>query len=88
MAQISIESQMKLMLRAALLKDGFKEFTTSDWDLYAGAEPFEDGSDPIIKTETVEGPYIIEEFQYVFDNSNFSRFEENGNFAALDITQI
>jgi len=60
------------ILRASLLKDGFREFTQSDWDCYGDAERFKEVSnntsdEPIIK-EDDENEWVL-----ILDNSGFHR---------------
>jgi len=50
------------------LADGYQRFTESDWHGYAGAERFNDGSEPLIK-EIGEGTVMV------FDNSGLTVME-------------
>lgn len=43
---------------------GFKPFSHTQWYAYAGAERFDDGTDPIIKVE--------EDFDIIYDRNGFS----------------
>ena len=38
----------------AVTTRGFKEFNAMDWEVFAGCEPFSDGSDPVTAETTIE----------------------------------
>jgi len=54
-----------LVIRKYLIKNyGFKPFSKAQWHSYAGAEKFDDGTDPIIKVE--------DGFDVIYDRNGFS----------------
>ena len=73
-----METTLKAVIRAALLKDGFREFDRTDWYGLADAERFDNGAEPLIKETAV--------YLYIYDNSGLTRLHpETGEFDKLDM---